>query len=68
MKKSCLLMLLSVAFVSASMPALAQNQTQTKSSDNKVVGGFKTLGRGVMWGPKKFWAGMQAVGKKVSGK
>jgi hypothetical protein len=73
MKKSALLLLVSMAIVSASvsasMPAFAQAaKPAAASSDNKVVAGFKKVGRGIMWGPKKMWSGMQTMGKKMTGK
>jgi hypothetical protein len=69
MKKSALLLLVSMAIVGASMPVFAQAaKPAAASSDNKVVGGFKKVGRGIMWGPKKMWSGMQTMGKKMTGK
>ncbi|HZT34383.1 MAG TPA: hypothetical protein VFA15_00575 [Nitrososphaera sp.] len=56
-----------MAIVGACLPADAQTKP-AGSNDNKVVAGAKAVGRGIMWGPKKLWGGMKAVGKKVSGK
>ncbi len=67
MKRSVLLACLCVAIVGACLPADAQTKP-AGSNDNKVVAGAKAVGRGIMWGPKKLWGGMKAVGKKVSGK
>ena len=45
------------------------------ADDNKMVAGAKTLGKGIMWGPKKLWEGTKkgfgAMGngaKKLMGK
>ncbi len=53
--------------LSSMAPALAD--------DNKLVSGAKTIGKGIMWGPKKLWEGtkkgMEAMGngfKKITGK
>jgi len=67
MRKSALLLLISIAVVGASIPAFAQAKPAA-SSDNKIVGGFKSVGKGIMWGPKKMWGGMKSVGKKMTGK
>lgn len=49
--------------------------TPACADDNKVVAGAKTLGKGIMWGPKKLAEGMKkgftAMGngaKKLMGK
>ncbi len=45
------------------------------ADDNKMVEGAKTIGKGIMWGPKKLWdgtkKGFSAMGngaKKIMGK
>lgn len=49
--------------------------TPANADDNKVVSGAKTIGKGIMWGPKKLAEGMKkgftAMGngaKKLMGK
>lgn len=49
--------------------------TPASADDNKVVAGAKTVGKGIMWGPKKLAEGMKkgfaAMGngaKKLMGK
>jgi len=67
MKRSTVLALFSIAMLVGIMPSYAQG-TAPANSDNKVVSGVKAVGRGIMWGPKKLWSGMKAVGTKLSGK
>lgn len=68
MRKSTALSLLAVM-------ALTMTTGAANADDNKVVAGAKTIGRGIMWGPKKLAAGLKkgatAMGngaKKLVGK
>lgn len=67
MRKAFILSLMGVFLLSISSPAMAD--------DNKMVAGAKSLGKGIMWGPKKLWEGTKkgfgAMGngaKKLMGK
>lgn len=59
--------MLSLFVLTVNSPAMAD--------DNKITEGAKAIGKGIMWGPKKLWAGtkkgFEAMGngaKKVMGK
>jgi hypothetical protein len=68
MRKSTALSLLAVM-------ALTMTTGAANADDNKIVAGAKTLGKGIMWGPKKLAVGLKkgatAMGngaKKLVGK
>lgn len=62
MNKSISLFLVCALMFAASLPVFAQAKS---SSDNKVVKGAKSVGRGIMWGPKKIGNGLKAAGSKT---
>lgn len=62
MKKFALLTALTACTFVASVPVWSQ---ATPSSENKVVKGAKTVGRGIMWGPKKVGHGLKVLGSKA---
>ncbi len=63
MKKKILLAIVAVQLLATFSPALAADPAG--SSDNKVVGAAKAVGRGIMWGPKKLAEGAKAAGSKI---
>ena len=67
MRKVLVMSLLGVMVMAMSSPVFAD--------DNKVMAGAKSVGKGIMWGPKKLWEGTKkgfgAMGngmKKMTGK
>lgn len=62
MKKSALLTLVAATMMISIVPTYAANSNAPASGGgNKVTNGFKAVGRGIMWGPKKVGNGFKKM-------